>query len=107
MIDVRTLLPFDRGGMIGESMRKTNRVLFLDEDVPGGASAYMLEQVLERQGGCDQLDAPPRALSAQEHRTPYGTDGDYFAKPNRETVFEAAYELMHESDPQRWPLYFR
>ena len=99
VIDVRTLLPFDRGGMIGESIRKTHRVLFLDEDVPGGASAYMLEQVLTRQGGWDQLDAPPRALSAQEHRTPYGTDGDYFAKPNRETVFEAAYELMHESDP--------
>ena len=107
VIDVRTLLPFDRGGMIGESIRKTHRVLFLDEDVPGGASAYMLEQVLARQGGWDQLDAPPRALSAQEHRTPYGTDGDYFAKPNRETVFEAAYELMHESDPKRWPLYFR
>jgi pyruvate/2-oxoglutarate/acetoin dehydrogenase E1 component len=107
VIDVRTLLPFDRAGVIGESMRKTNRILFLDEDVPGGASAYMLEQVLERQGGFDQLDAPPRTLSAQEHRTPYGTDGDYFAKPNRETVFEAAYELMHESDPGRWPLYFR
>ena len=100
VIDVRTLLPFDREGMIGESMRKTHRVLFLDEDVPGGASAYMMQQVLERQGGWDQLDAPPRTSSAQEHRTPYGTDGDYFSKPNRETVFEAAYELMHESDPR-------
>ena len=81
-------------------------MLFLDEDVPGGATAFMMEQVLEKQGGFDHLDAPPRTLSAQEHRTPYGTDGDYFAKPNRETVFEAVYELMHESDP-RLPLYFR
>jgi pyruvate/2-oxoglutarate/acetoin dehydrogenase E1 component len=107
VIDVRTLLPFDREGMIGASIRKTHRVLFLDEDVPGGASAYMLEQVLERQGGFDQLDAPPRTLSAREHRTPYGTDGDYFTKPNRENVFEAVYELMHESDRERWPLFFK
>jgi pyruvate/2-oxoglutarate/acetoin dehydrogenase E1 component len=107
VIDVRTLLPFDRTGTIGESMRKTNRVLFLDEDVPGGASAFMQQQVLERQGGFDALDAPPRTLTAQEHRTPYGTDGDYFTKPNRETVFEAVYELMHETDPKRWPLFYR
>jgi pyruvate/2-oxoglutarate/acetoin dehydrogenase E1 component/TPP-dependent pyruvate/acetoin dehydrogenase alpha subunit len=107
VIDVRTLLPFDRAGLIGESVRKTNRVLFLDEDVPGGASAYMMEQVLERQGGFDALDAPPRTLTAQEHRTPYGTDGDYFTKPNRENVFEAVYELMHETDPADWPLFYR
>ncbi|HVR28472.1 MAG TPA: transketolase C-terminal domain-containing protein [Thermoanaerobaculia bacterium] len=107
VIDVRTLLPFDRPGLIGQSLEKTNRVLFVDEDVPGGTTAFMLEQVLEHQGGFDLLDAPPRTLTAQEHRTPYGTDGDYFAKPNRESVFEAGYELMHESDPTRWPLYYR
>jgi pyruvate/2-oxoglutarate/acetoin dehydrogenase E1 component len=107
VIDVRTLLPFDRTGTIGESLRKTSRVLFLDEDVPGGASAYMLEQVLERQGAFDALDAPPRTLTARDHRTPYGSDGDYFAKPNRDSVFEAVYELMHESDPGRWPLFYR
>ena len=107
VIDVRTLLPFDLPGTIGESLRKTNRVLFVDEDVPGGATAYMLEQVLERQGGFDALDAPPRTLTAREHRTPYGTDGDYFTKPNRETVFEAVYELMHETDPDAWPLFYR
>jgi pyruvate/2-oxoglutarate/acetoin dehydrogenase E1 component/TPP-dependent pyruvate/acetoin dehydrogenase alpha subunit len=107
VIDVRTLLPFDREGAIGAAIGKTHRVLFLDEDVPGGASAYMMEQVLERQGGFDQLDAPPRTLAAQEHRTPYGTDGDYFTKPNRENVFEAVYELMHETAPERWPIYYR
>ena len=107
VIDVRTLLPFDLGGLVGESIRKTNRVLFLDEDVPGGATAYMMQQVLEVQGAYDWLDAPARSLAAAPHRPPYGTDGDYFSKPNRETILEAVYELMHESDPQRFPRFLR
>jgi pyruvate/2-oxoglutarate/acetoin dehydrogenase E1 component/TPP-dependent pyruvate/acetoin dehydrogenase alpha subunit len=107
VIDVQTLLPFDRHGRIVESLRKTSRVLFLDEDVPGGASAYMMQQVLERQGGFAWLDAAPRTLTAKEHRPSYGSDGDYFSKPNRESVFEAVYELMHESDPRSFPIFYR
>lgn len=103
VVDVQTLLPFDREGRIVESLKKTNRVLFLDEDVPGGGTAYMLQQVLEAQGGYDWLDAPPRTLSAQEHRPAYGSDGDYWSKPNRETIFDAAYDLMQAADPRRFP----
>ena len=106
VIDVQTLLPFDREGRIARSLQKTNRVLFLDEDVPGGATAYMLQQVLEAQGGWAWLDAPPRTLTAQEHRPPYGSDGDYFTKPNREQVFERVYEMMHEADPAAYPVFF-
>jgi pyruvate/2-oxoglutarate/acetoin dehydrogenase E1 component len=106
VIDVQTLLPFDRHGAIVRSLQKTNRLLVVDEDVPGGASAYILRQVVEVQGGFHWLDAPPRTLPATQHRPPYGSDGDYFSKPNRETVFEAAYELMHEAEPQRFPLFF-
>ncbi len=103
LIDVRTLLPFDRAGVIVGSLEQTSRALFLDEDVPGGTTAYLMEQVLEAQDGYRQLDAPPRTLSAREHRPAYGTDGDYFSKPNREDVFDAVYALMRESDPARWP----
>jgi pyruvate/2-oxoglutarate/acetoin dehydrogenase E1 component/TPP-dependent pyruvate/acetoin dehydrogenase alpha subunit len=105
VVDVQTLLPFDREGRIVESLEKTNRVLFLDEDVPGGASAYMLQQVLEVQGGYQWLDAPPRTLSGQEHRPAYGSDGDYWSKPNRESIFDAVYGLMHDADPRRFPLF--
>jgi len=107
LIDVQTLLPFDRHGRIVESLRKTNRVLFLDEDVPGGASAYMMQQVLEVQGGYAWLDAAPRTLAAREHRPAYGSDGDYFSKPNRESVFEAVYDLMYEADPRGFPIFYR
>ena len=107
VVDVQTLLPFDVHGSILESLRKTNRVLFLDEDVPGGGSAYMLQQVVEKQGGFQWLDSPPRTLSAKEHRPSYGSDGDYFSKPNRESVFEAVYDLMHEADPAAYPLFYR
>jgi len=106
VVDVQTLLPFDRGGVIAASLQKTNRVLFVDEDVPGGATAYMLQQALEVQGGFDWLDQRPRTLSAAEHRPAYGSDGDYFSKPNRETVFEAVYSLMSEGDPGRFPIFF-
>jgi 2-oxoisovalerate dehydrogenase E1 component len=107
VIDVQTLLPFDLQGRIVESLRRTNRVLFLDEDVPGGASAYMLQQVVEKQGGFPWLDSPPRTLAAKAHRPPYGSDGDYFAKPNRESIFEAVYDLMNEADPASFPIFYR
>ena len=107
IIDVRTLLPFDIEGRICASVRRTNRVLFVDEDVPGGTTAYMMQQVLEEQGGYEWLDAPARTLSAASHRPAYGSDGDYFSKPNRESIFEAAYELMRESDPASYPLFYR
>ena len=107
VIDAATLLPFDRPGVVGASLRKTNRLLVVDEDVPGGASAYLLQQVLETQNGYAWLDAPPRTLTAAEHRPPYGSDGDYWSKPNVEEIFDAAYELMHESSPRRFPLFFR
>jgi pyruvate/2-oxoglutarate/acetoin dehydrogenase E1 component/TPP-dependent pyruvate/acetoin dehydrogenase alpha subunit len=106
LIDVQTLLPFDINHSIAESLKKTNRILFLDEDVPGGAAAYMMQQVLEVQGGYRYLDSEPRTLTAKAHRPPYGTDGDYFSKPNAEDVFTTVYEMMHESDPQKWPVIF-
>jgi pyruvate/2-oxoglutarate/acetoin dehydrogenase E1 component/TPP-dependent pyruvate/acetoin dehydrogenase alpha subunit len=106
VVDVQTLLPFDRGGVIAASLQKTNRVLFVDEDVPGGTTAYMLQQALEVQGGFDWLDERPRTLSAAEHRPAYGSDGDYFSKPNRETVFEAVYSLMSEGSPKKFPIFF-
>ena len=103
IVDVQTLQPFDRQGLVAESIRKTNRVVFLDEDVPGGASAYMMQRVLEDQGAFDWLDAEPRTLTARPHRPAYGSDGDYFSKPNREDIFNAIYELMRETDPRRYP----
>jgi pyruvate/2-oxoglutarate/acetoin dehydrogenase E1 component/TPP-dependent pyruvate/acetoin dehydrogenase alpha subunit len=107
VIDVQTLLPFDRHGRIVESLRKTNRVLFLDEDVPGGGTSYMMQQVLEVQGGYAWLDSAPKTLSGKEHRPAYGSDGDYFSKPNRESVFEAVYGMMHEADPGSFPIFYR
>ncbi len=103
IIDVQSLLPFDIHGKILESLKKTNRILFLDEDVPGGATAYMLREVIEKQGGYYWLDSPPRPLSAQSHRPAYGSDGDYWSKPNAETIFDAAYKMMHEVDPAAFP----
>ncbi len=103
LIDVQTLLPFDINHHIVESLKKTNRVLFLDEDVPGGASAYLMQQVLEVQGGYQFLDAEPITLAAKEHRPAYGTDGDYFSKPNADDVFDAVYNLMHEANPVQYP----
>jgi len=103
IIDVQSLLPFDINHDILDSLKKTSRILFLDEDVPGGATAYMLQKVIEGQGGYFWLDAPPRTLSAQAHRPAYGSDGDYWSKPNVETIFDAAYEMMHEVDPVSFP----
>jgi 2-oxoisovalerate dehydrogenase E1 component len=107
VIDVQSLLPFDIHGRIVESLKKTGRILFIDEDVPGGATAYMLQEVIEGQGGYFWLDSPPRTLSARAHRPAYGSDGDYWSKPSVEQVFEAAYEMMSEVDPASYPLYFK
>jgi pyruvate/2-oxoglutarate/acetoin dehydrogenase E1 component len=103
VVDVQSLLPFDIHGKIVESLKKTNRVLFLDEDVPGGTSAYMMQEVIEKQGGYYHLDSEPRTLSGTAHRPAYGSDGDYWSKPNMETVFDAVYEMMHEVDPGMFP----
>ncbi len=103
LIDVRTLLPFDIRGVIVKSLRKTGAILFVDEDVPGGASAFMMQQVLEEQGGYDFLDAMPRTLSAQPHRAAYASDGDYFSKPNAEDMFDYAYAIVSERNPTKFP----
>ena len=103
LIDVRTLLPFDRHHNILESLKKTNKIIFFDEDVPGGATAYMIQKVLEEQGGFRYLDAEPRTLTANDHRPAYSTDGDYFSNPNAEDVFDLVYEMMHNNSPARFP----
>ncbi len=103
VIDVQSLLPFDLEGRILESLKKTSRVVFVDEDVPGGASAYMLQQVLEKQGGYFWLDSPPRTVTSSGHRPAYGSDGDYWSKPNAEQVFQTVYDIMHEVDPRSYP----
>lgn len=107
VIDVQTLLPFDLSGCLLQSLQKTNRIVFLDEDVPGGTTAYMLQEVLEKQKGYSYLDAAPKTISAKAHRTAYGTDGNYWSKPQKEHIFEAIYEMMHESDPQKYPLFYQ
>ncbi len=104
LIDVQSLLPFDRPGLIKESIKKTNRVLFVDEDVPGGASAYMLQQVIDGPEIWQYLDSAPQTLSASAHRPAYGTDGDYYSKPNAESIFDKVYTILHESDPKRFPM---
>ncbi|TYP92654.1 Pyruvate/2-oxoglutarate/acetoin dehydrogenase complex, dehydrogenase (E1) component [Fodinibius salinus] len=103
LIDVRTLLPFDRNQDIVASLEKTNRILFVDEDVPGGASAYMMNKVLQEQKGYYYLDSEPQCLTAKAHRGAYGSDGDYFSKPNEEDIFEAIYALMSEANPAQYP----
>ncbi len=106
VIDVQSLLPFDIHGKIVESLKKTNRILFVDEDVPGGTTAYMMQEVIEKQGGYFHLDSPARTLSGKEHRPAYGSDGDYWSKPNAETIFDAVYEMMNEVDPGQYPKIF-
>jgi pyruvate/2-oxoglutarate/acetoin dehydrogenase E1 component/TPP-dependent pyruvate/acetoin dehydrogenase alpha subunit len=106
VIDVQSLIPFDLHGVILDSLKKTGRILFIDEDVPGGTTAYLLQQVIEIQGGYYWLDSPPQTLPGKEHRPAYGSDGDYWSKPNAEKVFEAAYKIMHEVEPARYPIFF-
>jgi len=103
VIDVQTLLPFDRHHIIAESIRKTNRVVFADEDVPGGATSYMMQQVLEVQNAYQHLDSKPVTITAREHRPAYASDGDYFSKPNPEEIFDKVYNLVRESDPDSYP----
>ena len=102
VVDVQSLLPFDLHGKIGESIQKTGRMIFIDEDVPGGTTAYMMQEVLERQNGYHWLDSAPRTITGKSHRPAYGSDGDYWSKPNAEEIFEAAYNMMNESDPRRY-----
>ncbi|MDA3822475.1 MAG: thiamine pyrophosphate-dependent enzyme [Bacteroidales bacterium] len=103
LIDVQTLLPFDLDGTIGKSVAKTNKVVFFDEDVPGGATAFMMKNVLEDQKAYYHLDSEPRTLTAHEHRPAYSSDGDYFSNPNIEDVFEMIYGIMHEYSPDKYP----
>jgi pyruvate/2-oxoglutarate/acetoin dehydrogenase E1 component/TPP-dependent pyruvate/acetoin dehydrogenase alpha subunit len=106
LIDVQTLLPFDIHHQIVESVKKTNRLIVLDEDVPGGASAFILQQVLEGQDAYKFLDAEPVTIASKEHRPAYGSDGDYFSKPNADDVFDAIYKIMHEANPEKYPVIY-
>jgi 2-oxoisovalerate dehydrogenase E1 component len=102
LIDVQTLVPFDRNKLILESLKKTSRILFLDEDVPGGTTAYMMQEVLEKQGGWQFLDSPTKTLTAKEHRPAYTTDGDYFSKPSAEDIFDVIFGMMKEAVPWKY-----
>jgi 2-oxoisovalerate dehydrogenase E1 component len=102
LIDVQTLVPFDLNGVILDSIKKTNRVLFLDEDVPGGTTAYMMQEIIEKQGGWNYLDSAPKTLTGKEHRPAYTTDGDYFSKPSAEDIFDAVYGMMKEAVPAKF-----
>lgn len=103
VIDVQSLLPFDINHDICKSLAKTNRLVIIDEDIPGGSSAYILNEVLNNQNGYQYLDSKPKLITAKEHRPAYGTDGDYFSKPSAEDIFEGIYEVMHETSPADYP----
>ena len=106
IIDIQSLLPFDIKHDIVKSLQKTNRLMIVDEDVPGGGSAYILQEVLEKQNGYQYLDSKPITVTSKAHRPAYGSDGDYFSKPNSNDIFEAAYNIMHESNPSKYPALF-
>ena len=106
IIDLQTLLPFDLDHLCVKSLQKTNKLLIVDEDVPGGASAYILQQIIENQQGYFHLDGQPKTLTAKAHRTPYGSDGDYFTKPSVDDVIETVYAMMAETDPEKFPKLF-
>lgn len=106
LIDVQSLIPFDIDNTIVESLKKTNKILFFDEDVPGGATSYMMQKVLEDQRGFYYLDSEPKTLTGKDHRPAYTTDGDYFSNPNAEDVFDAVYDIMHEYNPNKYPQIF-
>jgi len=103
VIDIQSLLPFDIAHDIAKSLEKTNRLLIIDEDVPGGASAYILNEILNIQNGYQYLDSQPKTLTAKQHRPAYGTDGDYFSKPSMEDIFETVYGIIHEAHPEDYP----
>ncbi|WP_179414868.1 alpha-ketoacid dehydrogenase subunit alpha/beta [Mucilaginibacter sp. E4BP6] len=103
VIDPQTLYPFDTDNLCGASLKKTNKLLVVDEDVPGAGSAYIMQRILEAQGGYYALDAQPRTLTAKEHRPPYGSDGDYFTKPSLDDVIDTVYNMMSEANPGKFP----
>ncbi len=103
VIDAQSLLPFDLKHDLLKSLKKTNRLLIIDEDVPGGCSAYLMQEIIEKQGGYQYLDSAPQTLTAKAHRPAYASDGDYFSKPNAEDIFEKVYEIMREADPGSFP----
>ena len=103
IIDIQTLIPFDTDKEILTSVRKTNRIIIIDEDVPGGASAYILHKLIDKQEIFTYLDSPPKTLTAKEHRPSYGTDGDYFSKPSVDQIVESVYQIMNESNPKKYP----
>lgn len=102
IIDAQSLLPFDINHDCVKSLAKTNKLLVVDEDVPGGATAYILQEILETQNGYQYIDSKPATLTAKSHRPAYGTDGDYFSKPSTEDIFEKVYEMMHEYNPEKF-----
>ena len=106
VIDVQSLIPFDIDQKVGQSIQKTNRLLIVDEDMPGGATAYLLQELLDHQSIYQYLDSAPKLVSAKAHRPAYGNDGDYVSKPSVDDIFEALYELMHEADPASFPALF-
>lgn len=106
LIDIQTLLPFDLDYSILKSLQKTNKIIFFDEDVPGGATAFMMQKVIEEHQGFRYLDSLPKTVTAREHRAAYSSDGDYFSNPNAEDVFDCAYNIMNEYNPQKYPKIF-
>ena len=106
VIDPQTLYPFDIDNVCGNSLKKTSKLLIVDEDLPGAASAYILQRVLEDQKGYYSLDVQPKTLTAKAHRPPYGSDGGYFSKPSLDDIIEAVYSLMNETDPHKYPAIF-
>ena len=96
-------MPFDTNHTIVESLKKTNKVVFIDEDVSAGATAFMMQKVLEEQKGYFHLDCEPKTISSKDHRPAYGEDGDYFSKPNTDDIFEKVYDIMHEHNPKKYP----
>lgn len=107
LIDVQTLIPFDTDNQIISSLKKTNKLIIVDEDYNGGASAFILKKIIEDQNGYEFLDSKPKTITSKDHRPPYGSDGDYFSKPSLDDIFEGIYNVMNEYDPNRYPLNFR
>ena len=103
IIDIQSLIPFDIKKDILKSLKKTNKIIFLDEDVSGGASAYMMQKVIEEQNGYNYLDSKPRTITSKDHRPAYGDDGDYFSKSNIDDVIETCYSIMNEIDENNYP----
>ena len=106
LIDIQTLIPFDLNNLTIESLKKTNKLLIVDEDLPGGASSYILQKILQEKNGFEYLDAKPLTLTSKNHRPAYGTDGDYFSKPSIEDIVEESYKIMTEYDPINYPEIF-